>query len=373
MAAYAFVILMPLLLGALIYRARDMQLLVGDRAIPFGAPLRNRVFLIAAFTVLMFVSVFRAERMGTDYSVYLRYYRDDLEWYNANEPLFKWILRASNAVFHGEAAGLALVVTGVYFIGVASLLLDNVGGWELFFCVMIFVLNPYMYMLITFNAMRQALATGIILLGVRFIRDSKWIVFTLFILIAAQIHYTLLSLLALLPLLLIPWNRVVHFIVAGAAFLFSAFVMDLRLLMDKLSFIPGSFLLGWGEGTKFDFLLYKIFILIVAIAVLRWYDRLYTSRREKFFVDLFLLSLCLLQLAVKNDSLYRVYSIVSTAALPAAAILMRGVGRISPRVRRWLPIPVLGYYALKMALFFATLQNNASHLTDWQSFAFIWM
>ena len=371
MAIYILTVLIPVALGMAAYRERGIRVVCQDRTVPFSDDRRNRLFLFTTFAALLFIAVFRSERIGTDYHAYLKEYRSEEDWYNTFEPLYNSIQNWAGRLFQGEAAGLAFVVAAVYLGGTASLLLRNVEGRELFYCVMVFVMNPYMYMLPSFNSMRQSLAVGFVLLGFRFLQSRRWAVFALIVAAAQLIHANVIYLAILIPMAMIPWNRKTLAIIVVAAFALSCALNDMQALYDRLSFIPSAGRI-LEQATPFDFMLYRVFILAVSLAMLRWYNKLFDGPREKFFIDLFILSLCVLQVAIKNDFIYRIYCIIAIMALPAVAIALGKTAAFAPRVRRWLPLPLLGYYALKMALFFWSL-DGSGRVKDYLPFRFLWM
>ena len=86
---------------------------------------------------------------------------------------------------------------------------------------------------------------------------------------------------------------------------------------------------------------YILFIFFTVIYLTQKYYKLFTNSREKFFVDIFLLSLCLLIIAVQNDALYRMYITFALISVPGIITICKNLSKQNSLIE----YAFVGYYS----------------------------
>lgn len=284
----------------------------------------SRLWLSISFILLFFVSSFRALNIGTDYSEYVPiYYHIAAGNDYGMEVGYVWLNRVMASVIP-HYCGLAIGVNIMLMVPLYYFITRYVSQkyWQL--CIMIFTANPYMFIQSSFNILRQACAVGVLLLATHFFIRKKWIVGILLIGVAASFHKIAIVgvVIPLFWLFKLKKNQWYAIILASLA---CSFVLSDKVISFLATMIGFAGYSGY-EASVLNNPIYCIGIAIVAL--------LFASRRDKYveteeqlkFYDLYLLSLCILLLAVKNDMVYRTYLLFAFASLPAVPIIWRSSG-----------------------------------------------
>ena len=301
-----------------------------------GIKNRHLWYLILSFFVLLFFSSFRAPHLGIDYPNYIKAIQIISEtgtYYM--EPGFV-LLNKFILLFTSHHFGISITVNLILMIPLFFMIIKCVNHkyWPL--CVMVFLLNPYMFLQSTFNIMRQCCATGLIISAVLLLRNKRlWmkLLGVALIIIAAQFHRMAYIMLILVPAMLIGWKKKHWVFIATAAFLVNMCNIDLFSLAFR---VVGHWYAEY-EASLLNIGIYVIFIYFFILGICHYYDDLCTDRRSKTFVDLYLFSLCFLLVALPNDIAYRVYIMLAFTAIPAVPVLWRKLGNL-----RATELPVIG-------------------------------
>jgi len=301
-----------------------------------GIKNRHLWYLILSFFVLFFFSAFRAPHLGIDYSNYILALQaiDETGTYYM-EPGFI-LLNKFILLFTSHHFGISITVNLFLMVPLFFFITKSVHRkyWPL--CVMIFVLNPYMFLQSTFNIMRQCCATGLILSAVLFFRNKQlWmkLLAVALIIIAAQFHKMAYCMLVLVPVMLFGWKKKYWVVLATVAFLINMSSIDLLSLFFR---IVDPWYAEY-ESSLLNIGIYVIFIYFFILGICHYYDDLCTDKRSKTFVDLYLFSLCFLLIALPNDMTYRIYIMLAFTAIPAVPVLWRKLGSL-----RVTELPVIG-------------------------------
>lgn len=293
-------------------------------------------YLALSFFVLFFFSSFRAPHLGTDYHSYItamEYVKNTGTYYMESGFIF---LNKIILIFTSHYFGIA-IVTNLILMGPMFLLIMHCIDrkyWPV--GVLIFLLNPYMYLQSTFNIMRQGCATGFIMVAVLLLRNKqlwKKLLSVVFIIIAAQFHRMSYIMLVIVPVMLFPWKKQYWKLIGSIAFWINMFGLDLfsiaiRLVSDKYVNYDAS-LLNIG--------VYAMFIYAIIMGLCHYYDELCTDKSRKQFIDLYIFSLSYMLIALPNDIAYRIYIMLAFTAIPAVPILWEKLGTL-----RMGDIPIVG-------------------------------
>ncbi len=295
-------------------------------------------FLKLSLIYLFFISSFRHQTIGTDYSVYVQSFSYIIQgggsWFERGYILLNRLI----GLFTHHYVGLALAVNTILFVPLYFYIRNSVYPRYWGLCVFIFAANPYMFVQTTFNVLRQACATGIILIGMNALlnwnRKKHPVLFFLFvILIAAQFHrisYTFIF----VPLLLsIKWQKAYWYVITVAAVVFNFVgVRALTTIMIRVLGFGSSYINY--ESSMLNNPVYVMFVVVVIFFLLSHYEAYSAAGKEiKRFIDLYLFSLCFLIMALPNDSLYRVYMMLSFCALPSVSAVCASTRPGSSRIR----------------------------------------
>lgn len=297
-------------------------------------------YLGLAFFAMFFFSSFRAPHLGTDYHSYisaLDYVKTTGTYYmEAGYILLNKIV----LLFTDHYFGVAIATNLMTMVPLLVMILLCVERKYWPICVMIFLLNPYMYLQSTFNIMRQGCATGLVIAAVMCLTRKKlWkkLLSVVFIVCAALFHRMAFSMLVLIPVMLIPWKKKWWVIIGSIAFGINMFGLDLfslaiRFLSDKY--------VGY-DASMLHVGAYAILIYALILGFCHYYDKLCEDAKHKQFIDLYLFSLSCLLIALPNDIAYRIYIMIAFTAIPAVPIIWEKLGAL--RVEN---IPVLGQLKL---------------------------
>lgn len=283
----------------------------------FIRPKQKRFMFFSILFVLFFISTFRNNMMGTDYNSYIYYFNriangESAYFHERGYVLFNSLLSRISDQYWILAAGINILL----FVPLSYYLKETVHNspyWIV--AVLVFILNPYMYLQTSFNSLRQCCSIGILFCAALQLRKEKYLIFTLLVLLAAQFH-RISYIVILLPLLSkIKWTRKVWLITTFASAIFSV-----TLLPQLLSLISPILRFSRRYQTYSASLLnqpiYIIFIFLYLLATISQYDFLAQDMDFKPKLDFHLLCTVLLFFAVQNDMVYRVRMLFAFIELP---------------------------------------------------------
>ena len=315
---YFIMLLIPLLWYLL--SARKSKTTTGTAAFLFTSVL------------LLLISSLRNEQIGDDYHRYVVYFdligrTEDAYFKEKGYVFYNYLLSLISSNYVTLAAGVNLLL----FIPLFSHIKRNVEPKYWALCMLIFVANPYMYVQTTFNLLRQCCATGFILIACQFFKKKQFfpsIIGFLFILIATQFHRSaILVVIFVLPCLLsIKWSATIwRFIFifflginlsGGVEFVFQTIVSE--LFYEKYATYEASLL----QHPAYLFLCFMFFWWVTKI-----YDKLDPAMKEDFFVNMFLICMCILPVALKNDMIYRMRIYLQYMSLPGMVTILTFSGK----------------------------------------------
>lgn len=353
--------------------ALDVVLYLSLRRIKNG----YNIYLFVMMIILFAVSSLRSDLMGTDYYTYIRYFLrctgiPDMKailfpnWFERGYVILNFFIRQ----FTNRYIYLAIAVNIVIFGLLYKYIKENVSPQLYALVLYVFIANPYLYVQGTFNVMRQSYATAIILYGIKFLYDRKWVKYCMIILLAAQFHSSAYMFLGLIIVRCIIWTKEKLLVVACISLAMNLFFRNEALLRRIAGIFGYSHYISWGDS-QFNFLLFVLFVFGIVMFFLNAYPRLYRSEREKFFLDIYLLALSLLPVFVMNDVAYRVYIIFVFISLPAIPVIWDSYTHMGNKVNCY--IVKGGYIAYYMALFSAFFYTVAARKNiNYVPFQFFW-
>lgn len=355
---YAYVIFALTAAGcALLYKSRFKYILkAGGKRIRLND---NKGILLLCMIPLFLFSAFRDQTIGADYANYVGAYMTG-SWYHGIEKGFDLFLRLTKLLFHEHYTGMAVICSLIIFVSLYKYLTKNqdIEGY-MYIPLLIFVLNPYLYIQSSFNIIRQGMATAFLLWFYNFFKKRKYIRSLIFFAIAVSFHKWTAVILPVIMLGKLKWNR--NRLFAAELFCLVAnlvFRYDFALWLFRHMGV-GGFLIEGNGTSAFDMIPFAIFVFGVA-AFLTWnYSHLYTNESEKTDVTLYILSLSLLLILVKNEFTYRFYIMLLFILLPAVPVIIKN---ISPGYRRWLTVLYPLYYFAMYLLFLLSAMNNTSYI-----------
>lgn len=297
---------------------------------------QNRLICSLIIFVLWFVSAFRAAHIGKDHFTY--------------NGLFYSIGATGDAYCE---KGYVLLNRILYFIyddpiilsiGVSSLLIfsyayyvkHNVNYDYWILAILIFVFQPYLYIQSSFNVLRQGCATAFVMLAIPNLIEKKKFKYFAWIAIACLFHFSavIFFLLFFLQKFNLNFKRII----------FIAFISLVLNFVNAFSFLFAIISQYQAYENYEESLLnikpYVLFIFGVTIYFASKYNTLFHNEKEKMFVDIFLISLCLLIVFVQNDMLYRVYIMFAFISVPGITIIFKNILKNNSLVEAVL----LGYY-----------------------------
>ena len=350
MAVYIFTSLIPIILF-------PMMSGKGIDANEFS--LRKDRYIACALFLLFMISTMRADIIGADFRVYVQIFESNSGWYRSSEFLYGALNKVAYVLFHGNYVGLSFFINLLIFVPLYYHLKENTTSKYVALCLLIFVLNPYMYIQTTFNAIRQGCATGILMVSINYLKDKKWIKYILLTIIAYFFHKVAIVFLLLIPLRFIKWSNKSLFIVATVSLVMNLVFKNAAFMSYFIElFNFGSY--SDYKATRFDIYIFSIFVFSVICFFLYHYKRLYKNEDEKFFVDMYILSLCMLLLVVKNDQAYRIYMMFLFLFLPAVEILTKNLVASKFKIPSFVPLVFITYYSFMLILFFLSISGTTA-------------
>ena len=313
----------------------------------------------SVFVLLLFVSTFRSYNMGPDYNGYVYACLHDYNW---PEKGFALIIKAVHYIFGKNYWGLALLVNIFYLVPIYFILIKYIRSNYIVLILSIFVLNPYLFIQSTFNVIRQGMACGLLIGAFYFFKNKRYILFVGAIVLSATIHDICRYFwLFLVIVLLFKWNEIKLFYVATFCLLVNLGLRDLTILSKFLSKNRFDSYLSWGDSL-FNFVGFSFVIYALLIILLSEYRKLYTCQDEKKWVDLYILSLCFLMIAVKNDIVYRMYMMLAYISLPSIGIIFKNLKNNGSKFIQILTVAYPTYYFIMYVLFLYSVRNNLHYI-----------
>lgn len=286
-------------------------------------PVKQKKLMLYSILVILFlVSTFRDVNIGTDYKRYVYYFHQIANGGKAFfEKGFIWLNTVASKLGNDYWI-LAGIINLMLFLPL-TIYTKKVANETKYWIVvlLVFVLNPYMYIQTTFNILRQCCASGIILLSEKYLRKKKHVIFFVLVLLASLFHEAAIFLLILPFAFSIKWTKKKWFVLSTVTFILSVTVAGpiIDLAMELVAEISRFGHYGDYEASLLNNPVYIVFVFVYVLILVSQYDSLVTDDKSKWYVNLYLFSKIMLFLTVKNDMFYRVgimISFLSIGALP---------------------------------------------------------
>ena len=337
---------------------------------------KEKVFFIIVLLILYFLSSFRSEQIGADYSVYTNIFKNVNTYFNTY-PIERgyMILNYIVSIFSKSYVALSLVINSVIFVGFYFFIKNNVEKKYYFWIVLIFILNPYLYIQSTFNVVRQTMAIFIFLFGMLNLNSEKsslkkYILYLLCCILGAQFHSSCyIYMLLILFIKGVRWNRK-KFIALLIISLICNFSLSNSTILYYISDFFGYKTYFGYAATRFNFPLFIIFVVGIALILIMNYDKIKVEKKEKVFLDTYIISLILLPTFAINDIMYRLYVGMVFISLPAIPVILRYCKSLSKRTVTFVGSSYALYYGLMYLLFVMSILN--SNNVRYIPFKFFW-
>lgn len=329
--------------------------------------IKNKKFMM--FLPYVFLILFAGLRngiIGADYKNYIAFFRGYMRY---GEMPYGWGWRLVNALvgfftsdYHYLGIVTALVVISLFFYVMEK----NVSTNYWWLCLLVYIFNPYLYIQGNFNIMRQGIAMAVILyVFTRYLNKKSLFWFIVGTAIASCFHTSALFMLMIIFFMKYPLTKKFHYIMAVITFVLSIIITDSRIIGLIARYTAYGKYINSQDVTLFNFTAYKLFIFLTTLLLCYLYDNLFDNKDEKMCTDIYIFSLCILNLLLINDIAYRIYlyfAIMHTVFLPII------LGNISKkRNDRYLNlaihVTVVAYYIMYFVVFIYIMA--ASHNTSY--------
>ena len=295
-----------------------------------------RIIFFNIILILIFISTFRANHIGSDHGNYINTFNSIQRHGDTYFREKGFVLLNKIAILiDGNMTTVCFLVSSMLCMSYCIYITKYVRADYYIFSLIIFAFQPYMYIQSTFNIMRQGCATAVVLFSIPFLIDKKWIHFVIFILLASSFHTS-----ALFMLLLIIFCRVnvtTSKLRLFAMICFVINILNVGKLLVRLIRIYANY--SSYESSMLNFKPYVIAIFVIILYFTKIYSKLYDNEKEKFFVDIFLISLSLLMLCLQNDMMYRVYIYFAFISVPGITVICKNLKK------RIIELCFTGYYS----------------------------
>lgn len=285
------------------------------------------VYFNAVLLYLMIIAALRKSNIGADYPTYVNVF-EHIRAFFSFYPMEKGFLLFNYLVsmISDNYVVFSFVTETIFFLCFRKYIIENVSQDDFFWVLFIFIANPYFYIQSSFNVIRQTFAIAIVLVAIKYLLEKKWIYYFILIIIAAQFH-KMTYIFSLLPLIQkVEWTRKKIIIITFFSMFVNVVINNDRVIATFASLFGYGAYIGFGE-TEFNFRLYVLFVVAVQIYFLISYSQFFDNQREKFFVDVYLISLAFLPMFVMNDIAYRIYVGLGIISLPAIPLIIRAYRR----------------------------------------------
>lgn len=290
----------------------------------FHARIKEKRSCVFFYVLVLFlISSFRSSQIGTDYKNYISVFHAKVYTYGKGYNFLSYF-----ASLLGESyVWLGLVVNVVIFGLVWIAYKREVDKKYLLFAVSLWTLNPYCFLQSSTNIMRQGCAMAVVLLAVQFLNGDKKrnLGFLLGIILAGSFHKSAYAFVLLLPFGWIHWKRCYHLVLLSFCAVINLLLSGKQLLEPFAKMLGYEVYLSKYTSSIFDMSLFTILVIGVVLYILYRYPLLYENRKEKWYLDLYLVSLSVLLLLVKNDIAYRMYIYFSFIAPIAISCIVKNL------------------------------------------------
>lgn len=359
MLVYFFMAIMPLLLCPMLAMKWKLKIaVINNYELIMNS---KKIYVFFVLLVLYLFSTLRSFEMGADYSNYIYYFTRFQQWYSDSEFGFTVLYRIAYGLFGDNYIGLSAIINILIFVLFYKYVVKNCSDKFIWLILLVFVLNPYLYIQSTFNMLRQGIAMCFIINAYSQLLDNKLKNFFAFILIGASFHKLSLVFL-LLPLLnRINWNQKKLFLCGSICFFINLFIPNLSFLSPIFKIFNFENYTS-SQTSMFNFKMFGVFVYLVFCMVLYFYNDLYRNKSEKKLIELYLISLSFLLLAVKSDAVYRIYIVLVYLTLPAIDIILTNVDNTRFRLKKLLPYAYMVYYMFFYLIFFISINGNTNYI-----------
>lgn len=254
----------------------------------------RKAFYFIVFGFMMTLAAVRSYTVGVDTeqycNAYLRFGIYDIDFSDSRyEPGFQILLKALNAISGNYQ--LLLIVSSLFIFGSVAVFFYRMSEHHALSAFLFVCLTTYfMYM----NAMRQAIAIAIILIALPgLIRNRKWLLFAVFVILAAQFHQSAYLALVLIPLAWVPFDKkaIIAYLILMAALVLatSFFTENIASLLGKDTFYSAKYSGSnyFGGLIKALFVFFLCFVSVFLILRAKKQDKS-VFRNEKINIDLVL-------------------------------------------------------------------------------------
>ena len=272
--------------------------------------------------LLWLLSSLRSEYIGADYRRYVHYFRQIAVFKDAyfREKGYVY-LNYLVSLISSHYVVLAGAINAMLFIPFYYYIRKNVDEKYYALALFLFIANPYTYVQTTFNILRQCCASGIILLAVNALRKNREKLFVVLVLCAYQFHRVSIGVLVLLLVRAVKWTKHKWCILAFVSFLLS--ILPISAIVNYAAGFFGYTGYATYEASLLNNPAYILLASFYVFVLCKYYNHLFCSENEKFFVDIFMFSSCFLLFAIRNDSFYRARIVFSLASIPAVPIIFK--------------------------------------------------
>lgn len=314
-----------LIFGVILYFLIAERVVEGKHDIDYTEKSWSKLttfLFIGIMGMLLFISAFRAEHIGSDHLNYVNAFHHIEEYGDAYFTEKGYVLLNKLAIsIGGGTTTLTFLVSFFLIFSFSFYIKKYVQPDYCLFAALIFAFQPYLFIQSSFNIMRQGCAASIVMFSVPFLFDKKWIKYIIAIIVAATFHESALALLFLILVRKSEFTAGSFRFIAVACFIINCSgIVKLIIGLLPLYSVYGNY-----EASVLNFKPYVLAILIVIFYFTSIYDELYRNKNEKFFVDLFLFGLAFMILAVQNDMLYRVYIYLAFISVPGITIICKNM------------------------------------------------
>lgn len=277
----------------------------------------------AAF-VIVHLSLFmglRSYEVGMDTPQYVSFYLNGNTTFNSNGALLYRLLSETISFFSGGNYHVFLFVLSfftVYFF-VEGILKFQLSQGRLFECLFIYI--SFYFFFDSFNIQRQMLAVAITFFAAALLREKKFFLSFVFIVLATEIHSTALIMFLIFPLIAMKKSGFRLILISGALVVVKAYLLELLGVFSSLfghynmyASIVADNLLSSNGGTLWMGLFILSFLLIGFIFVDMVADRV-----EGFVITMTLIGAILSIIGMRSQLIIRIaeyFSVYMVVAIP---------------------------------------------------------
>lgn len=252
-------------------------------------------FFVLSGVLLFLIAGFRSDDVTNDYTGYVDYYNDIIDdSFSRVEPSFIYLSKLINHTFH-DVLYLFIVYAflGIYFkyIAISSLSQYKMHSVFIYFCSFFLILEM--------TQIRAGVATGLLLLCIKPIKERKIFTFLFFALLAFFFHFSALIILLFYFLNSSDINRKVYFALIPLGYLIYFFNINLFFFLDflKIDLIQMKFESYSTYDSDINLFNYLYLSRILLASFLLWKIKLIKEKNEYaillikiYFIALFVFS-----------------------------------------------------------------------------------